>query len=184
MYKRQQEDNNLKLNWNAVSGANAYAIYHARSAFDKEGYKKIATVQQATEFTVSQIDDKYSHYYKVVAINDKGQSELSDEYTSLETTMFGENMFIFAPTDEISKIDQVVAEVFSRQNDYANDAQFNENRYSFYFKPGDYTQTQCIDVYKRQGWSKNKNVVSQSLQQQQLLSGMDTVLILLTLQAM
>lgn len=141
-----QEDNNLKLNWNAVSGANAYAIYHARSAFDKEGYKKIATVQQATEFTVSQIDDKYSHYYKVVAINDKGQSELSDEYTSLETTMFGENMFIFAPTDEISKIDQVVAEVFSRQNDYANDAQFNENRYSFYFKPGDYTQTQCMKI--------------------------------------
>ena len=141
-----QEDNNLKLNWKAVSGANAYAIYHARSAFDKEGYKKIATVQQATEFTVSQIDDKYSHYYKVVAINDKGQSELSDEYTSLETTMFGENMFIFAPTDEISKIDQVVAEVFSRQNDYANDAQFNENRYSFYFKPGDYTQTQCMKI--------------------------------------
>ena len=49
----------------------AYAIYHARSAFDKEGYKKIATVQQATEFTVSQIDDKYSHYYKVVAKNNK-----------------------------------------------------------------------------------------------------------------
>lgn len=141
-----QEDNNLRLNWKAVPGANAYAIYHARSAFDKDGYKKIATVQQATEFIDSQKDDKYSHYYKVVAINDKGQSELSDEYTSLETTMFGENMFIFAPTDEISKIDQVVAEVFGRQNDYVNDAQFNENRYSFYFKPGDYTQTQCMKI--------------------------------------
>lgn len=137
----------IELNWQPVANAKGYAVYRARSAYDKEGYKKIADNVNATTFVDTQRNSqKYENYYKVVSINENGESALSDEYTSLETSLFGKNMYIFSPYDDTKKIDEVVLAIFNKQNDRNNDAQFNENRFGLYFKPGDYTKTKTMPV--------------------------------------
>lgn len=137
----------LQLSWKAVNGANSYQIYRARSAYDRDGYKKIAEGITGLTYTDTNINSgKYNNYYKVVAVNSNGASGLSDEFTSLEKEMFGENMIFFSPFDDIANIDKVVLDIFKLQNDIEKDAQFNENRFSLYFKPGDYTSTRTMPV--------------------------------------
>ncbi|MGX7417841.1 fibronectin type III domain-containing protein [Carnobacterium gallinarum] len=137
----------IELNWKAVANSTGYNIYRAKSAYDKEGYQKIAENVTATTFVDSQLNEsKYNNYYKVTAINENGEAPLSDEYTSLETVLFGKNMYIFSPYDDTKKIDELMVAIFTKQNDQANDAQFNENRFGIYFKPGDYTKTKTMPI--------------------------------------
>lgn len=140
-------NNAIELSWKAVTGADSYDIYRAKSAYDKDGYKKIATGIKAAAYTDKDLNaDKYSNYYKVVAVNENDASDLSDEFASLEKTLFGKNIYIFAPTDDTKQIDEILANTFQLQNDSDKNAQFNENRFTFYFKPGDYTKTKTIPV--------------------------------------
>lgn len=141
----QESNSHIEITWDGVDMATSYQIYRARSAFDKDGYTLIAKDITTTSYVdTSSNPQKYNNYYKVVAVNENGESEMPDGYTSLETEKFGNTMIFFAETDDVLKIDEVVADVFARQNDYANDAQFNENRYALYFKPGDYTKTKIM----------------------------------------
>lgn len=143
----KESDEGLKLSWEAVGEADSYAVYRARSAYDKDGYEKIAEGITDTQYVdSSENEGKYNNYYKVVAINENGDSNLSDECTSLEKEVFGENMIFFSPFDDTAKIDEIILNIFNLQNDIENNAQFNENRFSIYFKPGDYTKTKTMPV--------------------------------------
>lgn len=142
-----KKDNDIQITWNKVEKATAYDIYRARSAFDKDGYQKVGHVENVTEFIDKTANEnQYENYYKVVAINENGESDISDEYVSLETQLFGENVFILAEYDDTAKIDALVQKIFIQQNDLSKDAQFNTNRYSIYYKPGNYVDTSCVPV--------------------------------------
>lgn len=143
----EESGSNIKITWDAVDKATSYQVYRARSAFDTAGYQLVADNVTSTSYVDNTINaGKYNNYYKAVAVNENGASDISDVYTSLEMELFGENMIIFAETDEVTKIDAIVDEIFTRQNDYAADAQFNENRYAINFKPGDYTTTKIMEL--------------------------------------
>jgi len=139
------EDGKIRLTWDAVDGADSYEVYRAESAYAE--YTKTGSTA-AAEYIDENLNEKgkYYNYYKVVAVNVNGESELSDTYTSLETELFGTNTIIFAPTDETARIDEVIEALFNQQNDFAADAQFKGGQYQVYFKPGDYTQTQCMNL--------------------------------------
>lgn len=68
------------------------------------------------------------------------------EFISLEKELLGENMIFFSPYDDIEKIDEVIGNIFTLQNDIENDAQFNENHFSLYFKQGD--NTSCFGSWR------------------------------------
>ncbi|SHI00552.1 fibronectin type III domain-containing protein [Clostridium intestinale] len=143
----KESDEGINLSWKEVNGASNYDVYRARSAYDKDGYIKIGEGITDTNYVdTAENEGKYNNYYKIVSKNENGESDLSDEYTSLEKALFGDNIILFSPFDDTQKIDEVIKNIFTLQNDIENNAQFNENRFSIYFKPGDYTKTKTIPV--------------------------------------
>lgn len=142
--KAVQDGKNIKVSWNAIKDVTEYDVYRAQSAF-ASNYEKIGTTS-STEYVDKNINsDKYKNYYKLVARNKNGDSSLSEEYTSLETTKFGKNMIFIAPTDNIDTVNKVVQEIFKKQNN-SEAAQFNSGHYAIYYKPGNYVATACIPV--------------------------------------
>lgn len=135
----QQEDNRMKLNWEADMEADYYDIYKAVSRF--ADYEWIGRSNEAEYIDESPHGNQYANYYKVVAMNEHG---ISREYApmSLETELFGENMIFFSDTDKRSEIDAEIARVYEIQKD----AQFGPNRYALMFKPGDYTDTAMMQI--------------------------------------
>lgn len=141
--KAKQDGKNIKVSWDAIKDVTKYDVYRADSAF--ASYTKIGETNTNSYVDKTINSDKYKNYYKIVAINENGESDLSDEYTSLETTMFGKNMIFIAPTDDATKINTVVQDIFKLQNN-SEEAQFTTRHYAIYYKPGDYTNTECIPV--------------------------------------
>ena len=141
--KAKQDGNNIEVSWNAIKDVTNYDVYRAESAFAQ--YTKIGETNKTSFVDTNINSDKYKNYYKIIASNENGESDLSDEYTSLETTKFGKNMIFIAPTDNIDAINNVVQEIFKKQNN-SEAAQFNSGHYAIYYKPGDYTGTACIPV--------------------------------------
>lgn len=143
-----------KIVWKEVKEASGYNIYRAVSAYVSESseytYQKINgdTPIKGTSYIDQTVNKEHtmSACYKVTAVNENGESELSDVYTSLEKEMFGEHTLIFSPTDDPKQVDQILGELFTRQNDFQSDAQFKGEQYQIYFKPGDYTETSCINL--------------------------------------
>lgn len=152
-----ETDKGIKVEWNSVENSTNYDVYRAESAFGN--YKKIASDLTTNRYDDEKLNEKgkYFNYYKVIAKNENGESNLSDEYASLEKELFGENVIIFAETDVknedktaneegIKKVNKLIQDIFVKQNDTKADAQFNGGHYAIYFKPGDYTGLECIPV--------------------------------------
>lgn len=156
----EQNDNQVKITWEDTENMEAgkkvsYEVYAALSAYGE--YVKISGDDPISEkefeyaYTTGADGTKYQ-YYKVAAvdmdIHTKSNYESEDVFVSLEKELFGENVFIFAPTDDIAKINQIVQNIFKLQNDASAtpEAQYNENRYAIYYKPGDYTAADCVPV--------------------------------------
>lgn len=130
----QQKGNALEVSWNKANGATDYYVYRAVSRFAE--YEKIGETSDTTFVDENPNDSKYKNYYKIKGVNDADISAFS-EPISLETSMFGQNAYIFAPTDDQNEIDAITAEVFAKQH-YS---QFGDNRFAMMYKPGDYTST-------------------------------------------
>lgn len=156
---KETDENKVKISWNTedkkdCENATHYQIVRADSRFGT--YETVKTVKKGTLSTEVEItnDNKYCNYYKVVALNNGESDEIDDdaefsdlsEFVSLETNLFGDHTLIFAETDDVSKIDETLKQLFDQQNDYNADAQFKAGQYQVYFKPGDYTQTSCINL--------------------------------------
>lgn len=153
------EENNVvkgfEITWDQSDHATHYLIQHAPSMFGDYETKAIVKASEGTKYIDNSIgNDKYNHYYKVVAVNngasdedvENGEKSLPSVYTSLETEIFGRNMFFISPTDSASQIDKLVQQIYIEQSDASKDAQFNEKRYSIYYKPGNYVNTKSIPV--------------------------------------
>lgn len=148
VHVKESADGVFELTWDEVAGANGYNVYQARSKYDKEGYKLYSFVDgNKATITTETGRDKYSYYFCVRALAGSGGSQVDSEESeivSLETEMFGEHTVFFAPTDDVKKIDKVLADIFKDDNDFDKDAQFNGQQWQIYFKPGDYTETSCM----------------------------------------
>lgn len=133
------------LNWTAAANAKQYQIERAPSLFGN--YEKLSNVAIIGNRAIipAAKDHIYENYYRIVAVNGEEFSEPS-EAVSLEKNLFGDHTIIFAPTDDPQQINETVQKIFIAQNDYANDAQFNSENWSIYYKPGDYKNTECVPV--------------------------------------
>lgn len=137
---KQNKDASIEVSWAETANAKGYKVYRAESRFAT--YKEIANVGSRKIYVdKTPNESRYQNYYKIKAYNDVDESDLS-EPASLEISMFGKNAYIFAETDNVADINAVTAEVFEKQ--HYN--QFGEDRYAFAFKPGDYTDTDIINV--------------------------------------
>lgn len=152
--KFTEDGNKFRISWDFTENATHYQVLRAESMFGQ--YAVIETVSKdINSILVTPQGNKYENYYRIIALNngqagdeDLSNAELSEqsEYVSLETSMFGRNVIIFADTDDTAKIDETVQNIFKQQNDFASDAQFRGGHYSIYYKPGDYRNTQCVPV--------------------------------------
>lgn len=132
----------FKLSWDRAENAEKYKVMRAPSMFGE--YQEVTTVTDTVaEVTMDEQSDRYSNYYRIVAVNGDEESAES-ACTSLETEMFGRHTLIFAPTDKMEKINELLQEVFDAANDYDADAQFKGENWQVYFKKGDYTKTSCM----------------------------------------
>lgn len=62
--------------------------------------------------------------------------------TISDADLFGPNVYIFSPTDNMSTINAKINGI----HDAMFHDQFSANRYAFYFKPGDYTQAGAFNI--------------------------------------
>ncbi len=140
--KRNPATGAQTITWNKATNAKSYNIYRAEGRFAE--YKLLTTVPSTeTTYTDSNPNSasKYNNYYKVESVNGNVSGEMSEPY-SLEIEQFGNNTFIFNDHDDNELIAEKVNEIFG----YQHYNQFGSNRYSFAFKPGDYTDMEA-DCY-------------------------------------
>ena len=140
------QGDNLTINWKSNTNAKKYDIYRADSIYGK--YKKIGTVSDTSFTNKISTKSKYSNYYKIAA---SGSEQLSDPI-SIEIELFGENVHIFAPTDDREQIYNKINEIYKIQaavdekSQPTPGQQFGSGRHTFAFKTGDYS-TMKADNY-------------------------------------
>lgn len=133
------ENGALVLNWKEASSTTGYIVYRAESRFAE--YKEIAKVTETSYIDENPNPSVYKNYYKVKGYNDSDIGDLS-EPASLEISMFGEDAYIFAPTDDATQIKEATEKIFEQQH-YS---QFGQGRYTLAFKPGDYTAAGIVNI--------------------------------------
>ena len=139
-FEIQKEGKGIMLSWNSYVNAESFDIYRSDSRY--KDYKKIGTSKDTSFIDENPNKDKYSNFYKIAAA---GSNELSGPL-SLEIDMFGENMHIFSPSDDIEHIYNTVNDVYKIQGavngngDATTGQQFGSGRHTFAFKTGDYTK--------------------------------------------
>ena len=138
-FEIKQEGKSLTLNWNSYVNATSFDIYRADSRY--MDYKKIGTVKETSFRDDTANANKYANFYKIAVA---GSKELSDA-VSLEIDMFGENMHIFSPSDNIETIYNTINTIYKKQGavngegEATTGQQFGSGRYTFAFKTGDYS---------------------------------------------
>ena len=144
--KIKQEQKNLTISWNSYTNAKTFDVYRADSVFGK--YTKIATVNGTSFTNEMKSSNKYANYYKVAIA---GSKQLSDPI-SIEIDLFGDNVHIFAPTDDREQIYNKINEIYKYQaavdgsGNPTPGQQFGTGRHTFAFKTGDYS-TMNADNY-------------------------------------
>ena len=119
------------LSWEGVE-AEGYRVYRGSSRFSNDFTEISESLITDTVFTDYQGD--YS-YYKITAVNGELESEPS-EAVSLETALFGDNVYIYSPADDPEQVNHELFLMFNKQET----AQFNDRRYAVLFKPGEYAE--------------------------------------------
>ncbi len=115
----------VELTFDAVEGAEEYRIYHSPSRYGE--YELVSTQKEPT-YTH---EDAYG-YFRAEAVRE-GQV-VHTERLSWETETFGENTYIYAPTDDSEAVNADIAEKFET----LEDGQFSSERFAVLFKPGQY----------------------------------------------
>ena len=128
------QDGNDAISWQSITGAQSYNVYEAASRFGT--YTKIDSVSGSSYEVSSE-----NKYYKIAAVIDGVEKEQSKP-VSEELQMFGDNVIFYAPSDDSSKIQKEVDDIFTAQET----AQFDENRYALMFKKGTYSDNLKVNV--------------------------------------
>lgn len=126
------ENGNIVLSF---SDEGEYTIKRAKGRFGT--YETIGT-SAGTSFTDTNVEgNPYDYYYK---ISDSQGTQLF--MTSLEIELFGPNLYIYCPSDDKAALSKEINDI----HDYMFRREFGENRYAFYFKPGNYKNTEYLNI--------------------------------------
>ena len=87
--------------WSGTEGATSYDIYRAPSRFGN--YALIAEDVRGTGYKYD--DYKFTDYYRIVAR--RGDAVLGGELVGGELELFGENVYIFSPSDDPGDVARV-----------------------------------------------------------------------------
>ena len=129
----EKDGNKKTIRWESVNGATGYNVYRSNSRYGT--YTKIGSSS-----TTTYVDETAgSYYYKVRTQLSGGESGDSDP-TSEEIQLFGENVYVFDKTDDMSQVQSILTSTWNKQETN----QFGSDRYAFYFKPGNYSS---LDFY-------------------------------------
>ena len=118
------DDDGESVNWKEVDGADYYDIYVADGAFAEYSF---ITSQRETCFN----SDRRYAYYRVDALDASGEVISSESY-SFDREVFGDNVHVYSPEDDMAAIQRDVDEFYNSRG------QFSSNRYAALFKAGDY----------------------------------------------
>lgn len=140
------EGSSLTIDWQSSTNAESFDVYRADSIFGE--YTKVGTVNDTSFTTQINPKNKYANYFKVAVA---GSNQLSDPI-SIEIDLFGDNVHIFAPTDDREQIYNKINEIYKiqaavdGQGQPTPGQQFGSGRHTFAFKTGDYS-TMNADNY-------------------------------------
>lgn len=127
------EDNGVRLSWQTQQNV-SYDVYRAPSRF--------ATYQMVASAKGSFTDSERYCYYKVIAKNANGKILGTSNVVGEEMTLFGDNVYVFAPTDDPIEVRSVINSVYSKMET----AHFTNDRYAFFFKSGTYDKNISLRV--------------------------------------
>ena len=135
----KKTDEGMELSWDASLGSTMYEVYRSDSRFGE--YQLLDTVNTTKFIDTNPNESKYKNYYKIKGKNTADIGPFSDP-ASIEINMFGKDMYIFAETDKVSEINKITNLIYEKQ--HYN--QFGTDRYTLAFKPGDYRNTDTINI--------------------------------------
>ncbi len=157
---KEQKDGKVIVSWDTVKGNDitGYKIYGATGGFvPEEKRTELEEIQSEQEKARQEFAlpeqlpkdfNKYDFYY-VTAVRTNGDETAESkcfDAVSLTAALFGDHTVIFSPDDDVKEVDKFLKELFDKQNDFDNDAQFKGEQWQIYFKPGDYTETSCMHL--------------------------------------
>ncbi len=129
---------NMILSWESAEDAEGYRIYQGSGRFSND-YREISDgLVEENSYVIE--EDGYQ-YYKVAGVNGDLESEMS-EAASMEMNLFGENTYIYSPTDDPKEVNHELFLIYNKQET----AQFDNRRYAIMFKPGEYSEKIEVNV--------------------------------------
>lgn len=128
----------LTVRWDKYDGATGYSVEKASSRHGNYEYIDFVSADAATEY----VTDDVNSYYRITALTSTGSVEIG-KY-SLETELFGENTYIYSPSDDPAKIQEELDAFYAKTDGTKEGEQgrargeFTEERLAAFFKPGNY----------------------------------------------
>lgn len=116
------------LRWEQVKGCDGYRVYKSPSR-----YGEYAAVSEDLTETYYQDEDEYA-YYRVVGVKNSGEIVKTIGWYSFDAETFGENMYVYADTDDNKKIQQDFDEAYK----ISETEEFSDMRFAALFKAGEY----------------------------------------------
>lgn len=127
------------VRWEKCDGASGYSIEKAPSRYGHYEYLDYVGGDSAAEYVTDDVDS----YYRITAFKANGESEIIGTY-SFETELFGNNTFVYAPTDDAEKIQEDLDSFYNKTDGKKEGAEgrargeFSEERFAALFKAGEY----------------------------------------------
>ena len=137
---------NVILTWRAsYRPGQTYRVYRAAGDYSSK-QELIGTTTRGTFVDHHPGQNVYQTAYTVKAVNNKtGQTSTIE--TSFNKQIFGPTMPIFNPNDDTQKVNATIKNAFEKQKS-VDTGQFNNDRYGFYFMPGEYDKNQPNHAYE------------------------------------
>ena len=98
------------VRWEKCDGASGYSIEKAPSRYGHYEYLDYVGGDSAAEYVTDDVDS----YYRITAFKANGESEIIGTY-SFETELFGNNTFVYAPTDDAEKIQEDLDSFYNKR---------------------------------------------------------------------
>ncbi|MCH5350506.1 MAG: hypothetical protein J1F39_00865 [Clostridiales bacterium] len=125
----------VTLSWQNVKDVD-FSVYKSGSRFGD--YTLVGRNPEGNKFT----DAEHYCYYKVVLSDGDGKTLKTFSNLGEEIEMFGQNVYVFSPDDDVSSVKNLFSAIHSR----TVDDEFSNGRYSFLLKPGEYDDDIGISV--------------------------------------
>ena len=93
------ENKKITLTWNAVDNADYYIV--KRTSISGKFYKIVADSLTKTTYTQSELENGKSYYYVIIAVNEVGESELSNEVEAIPGVQRPDHVIVQVVDDKI-----------------------------------------------------------------------------------